>query len=143
MRRIALSLMCVGLLVACTPEEPVQTSPPPTSTVSTVSTPSPSPTTSAPSAVATPSPSPSPTAVESFPPPPATESPEQAAVRAAWTEYYTQFAKYAADPGLGDLTELTMLVTDEWRMPAMLTATSASNTPTAATSSGTAISCAK
>lgn len=117
MRRILVGLVGAALLAGCTPEAPATSSPAPTPSVESsapapsVEAPSPSPSAS-PSESPSPSQSPSPTAVESFPPAPATETPEQAEVRAAWMNYNTQFSRYAATPELSDLTDLTELVTD-------------------------------
>lgn len=110
MRRIALSLLCMGLLAGCTPDEPAQPTMTPTSTAPTTPAPSATPT---PPPVATPTSSPSPTMAESFPPPPATESPEQAAIRAAWMRYWEVYDKFAADPGLEDVTETQLVTTGE------------------------------
>ncbi|AQX16426.1 hypothetical protein BKM78_11305 [Tessaracoccus sp. T2.5-30] len=61
----------------------------------------------------TPEPSPSPTVAESFPPAPASESPEQAAVRAAWMEYWRVYQKFAQDPSVTDWSETQLVTTGE------------------------------
>ena len=100
MRHLLVPLAVVALAVGCTPDVA------PTASPSVFV----SPTASASPSV---SPSPSPTAVESFPPAPATESAEQAAIRAAWMEYWRVFERYAQDPKLDDFTELQNLVDGE------------------------------
>ena len=100
MRHLLVPLAVVALAAGCTPDVA------PTSSPSVFV----SPTVSASPSV---SPSPSPTAVESFPPAPATESAEQAAIRAAWMEYWRVYEKFAADPSLTDLTELQNLTDGE------------------------------
>ena len=100
MRHLLVPLAVLALVAGCTPD------------VAPTGSPSvfPSPTVSA---SASPTPSPSPSAVESFPPAPATESPEQAAIRAAWMEYWRVYEKFAADPSLSDLTETQQVTTGE------------------------------
>ncbi|WP_353081786.1 hypothetical protein [Tessaracoccus lapidicaptus] len=97
---VVLAACVVG---ACTPavEEPT-TAPPPSPTVSVSASPSP-----------TPEPSPSPTVAESFPPAPASESADQAAVRAAWMEYWRVYEKFAADPSLPDWSETQRITAGE------------------------------
>lgn len=104
MRHLLVPVVLAAFVVgACTPavEEPT-TAPPPSPTVSVSASPSP-----------TPEPSPSPTVAESFPPAPASESPEQAAVRAAWMEYWETFETYAQRPELTDFTRLQNLLEGE------------------------------
>ena len=100
MRHLLVPLAALALVAGCTPD------------VAPTGSPSvfPSPTVSA---SPSPTPSPSPSAVESFPPAPATESPEQAAIRAAWMEYWRVFEGFASDPTLTDFTELQNLVDGE------------------------------
>ena len=100
MRHLLVPLAVVALAVGCTPDVA------PTSSPSVFVSPTVS---SSPSV----SPSPSPTAVESFPPAPATESAEQAAIRAAWMEYWRVYEKFAADPSLADWTETQYVTTEE------------------------------
>ena len=100
MRHLLVPLAVVALAAGCTPDVA------PTSSPSVFV----SPTVSASPSV---SPSPSPTAVESFPPAPASESPEQAAIRAAWMEYWSVFGKFAGDPTLTDLTDTQRITTGE------------------------------
>lgn len=57
--------------------------------------------------------SPSSMAVESFPAAPATESSEQAAVRAAWMEYWDVYQTFAADPWLPDWSETQRITTGD------------------------------
>lgn len=105
MRHLLAAPAAVALLLAvgCTPDDGEPTPLPPSPTVSVASS-APSP---------TPMPSTSPTVAESFPPAPATESAEQAAVRAAWMEYWRVYEKYAADPSLADLSETQQVTTGE------------------------------
>ena len=118
MRRILVGLVGAALLAGCTPEAPATSSPAPTPSVGSsapapsLEPPSPFPSAS-PSESPSPSPSPSPTAVESFPPAPATETPEQAEIRAAWMKYWEVYDKFAADPTLSDLTETQMVTAGE------------------------------
>jgi hypothetical protein len=102
MRHLLVPLAALALVAGCTPDVAPTGSPSvfPSPTVS--ATPSPTPT-----------PSPSPSAVESFPPAPATESPDQAAIRAAWMEYWRVYEKFAADPSLTDWTETQYVTTEE------------------------------
>ena len=87
-RRIALAVT-LALCAACAP----QTDPQPSSSPAAATPTSPSP-----SSPATPAPS----THETFPPTPAHESPDQAALRAAWTNYWTLYYKFAANPNLID-----------------------------------------
>ena len=118
MRRILVGLVGAALLAGCTPEAPATSSPAPTPSVESsapapsVEAPSPSPSAS-PSESPSPSQSPSPTAVESFPPAPATETPEQAEIRAAWMKYWDVRVKFTSDPTLNDLTETQQVTTGE------------------------------
>ena len=89
--RVFYLLVCLVLLVGCTPSVPGPSAPPPSSAVG--STPSRSP---------SPSPSPSPTAVESFPPAPGSESGEIADIRAGWEAYESTRDMYYRDPDLKD-----------------------------------------
>lgn len=100
MRHLLVPLAVVALAVGCTPDVA------PTASPSVFV----SPTASASPSV---SPSPSPTAVESFPPAPATESAEQAAIRAAWMEYWRIHHKFTSDPSYSDLTETQLITTGE------------------------------
>ncbi|MHA6525813.1 hypothetical protein [Tessaracoccus sp. G1721] len=100
MRHLLVPLAVVALAVGCTPDVTPTASP----TVSVSPTPAQSP---------SPTPSPSPTAVESFPPAPATESPDQAAIRAAWMEYWEVRSRFVADPTLTDLSETQRVTTGE------------------------------
>lgn len=100
MRHFLVPLAALALVAGCTPDGAPTGSPSvfPSPTVAA----SPSPT-----------PSPSPSAVESFPPAPATESPEQAAIRAAWMEYWRIHHKFTGDPTLSDLTETQQITAGE------------------------------
>ena len=100
MRHLLVPLAVVALAAGCTPDVA------PTSSPSVFV----SPTVSASSSV---SPSPSPTAVESFPPAPASESAEQAAIRAAWMEYWRIHHKFTSDPTLSDLSETQYITTGD------------------------------
>ena len=100
MRHLLVPLAVVALAAGCTPAVA------PTGSPSVFASPTAS-------ATPSPTPSPSPTAVESFPPAPATESPEQAEIRAAWMEYWRVYEKFASDPSLTDFTELQNLVDGE------------------------------
>lgn len=102
MRHLLVPLAALALVAGCTPDVAPTGSPSvfPSPTVS--ATPSPTPT-----------PSPSPSAVESFPPAPATESPDQAAIREAWMEYWRIHHKFSADPTLSDLTETQNITTGD------------------------------
>ena len=100
MRHLLVPLAALALVAGCTPD------------VAPTGSPSvfPSPTVAA---SPSPTPSPSPSAVESFPPAPATESPDQAAIRAAWMEYWEVFSRFAEDPELGDLSDTQRVTTGE------------------------------
>ena len=100
MRHLLVPLAALALVAGCTPDAA------PTGSPSVF----PSPTVSA---SASPTPSPSPSAVESFPPAPATESPDQAAIRAAWMEYWDVRSRFVADPTLTDLSETQRVTTGE------------------------------
>ena len=104
MRHLLAPVVLAACVVsACTPAVEEPTTAPPSSPTASVSA-SPSP---------TPEPSPSPTVAESFPPAPASESPEQAAVRAAWMEYWRVRSEFVADPTLTDLTPTQAVTTGE------------------------------
>ena len=90
--RVVYLLVCLVLLVGCTPSVP---GPSP-------STPSPSAVSPTPSLSPSLSPSPSPTVVESFPPAPASESGELADIRAGWEAYESTRDMYYRDPDLKD-----------------------------------------
>ena len=90
--RVFYLLVCLVLLVGCTPSVP---GPSP-------SAPSPSAVSPTPSLSPSLSPSPSPTVVESFPPAPASESGEIADIRAGWEAYESTRDMYYRDPDLKD-----------------------------------------
>ena len=106
-------LIMLILAAGCTSSVVNGTAPPTTSAspsvVTSTRTPTPRQT---PTASPTPSPSPSLNTVPSFPSAPATETPDEAAVRAGWEAYLKQLARYAADPTLTDLTDLANHATD-------------------------------
>ena len=100
MRHLLVPLAVVALAAGCTPAVA------PTGSPSVFASPTAS-------ATPSPTPSPSPTAVESFPPAPATESPEQAEIRAAWMDYWGAFDRFARDPDLSDLSDTQRVTTGE------------------------------
>lgn len=103
MRTLLVPVFVLGLLTGCTAAaDPTPTATVASATRSASATPTP-----------TPSPSPSPTAVESFPAAPATETAEQAEIRAAWMEYWRVYEKFAADPSQPDWTETQYVTTEE------------------------------
>ncbi len=103
MRTLLVPVFVLGLLTGCTAAaDPTPTATVASATRSASATPTP-----------TPSPSPSPTAVESFPAAPATETAEQAEIRAAWMEYWRVYEKFAADPSQPDWTETQGVTTGE------------------------------
>ena len=104
---------CALLLSACQPATPPSDNPTPTNTPA--ASPSAAPATPSPSPSATPSPdpSPSPSAHESFPPPEPGESKEIQAVRKGWEAFEVQYAKYAGDSTLNELTPLSLTTTGQ------------------------------
>lgn len=106
MKKLPVAVAALLALTACVPGGENSPTPTPTADVTTAS-PTPSPTTPSVSPT-TASPSPTPTGVESFPPPPATESTDQAAIRAGWSAYWAAMDKFLKDPRLKDVTELTL-----------------------------------
>lgn len=90
--RVVYLLVCLVLLVGCTPSVP---GPSP-------SAPSPSAVSPTPSRSPSPSPSPSPTAVESFPALPTGMDPEKSAVLEGWQAYELAVDKHKKDPSLTD-----------------------------------------
>ena len=90
--RVVYLLVCLVLLVGCTPSVP---GPSP-------STPSPSAVSPTPSLSPSLSPSPSPTVVESFPPAPGAESGEIADIRAGWEAYESTRDMYFRDLDFDD-----------------------------------------
>ena len=100
--RVVYLLVCLVLLVGCTPSVP---GPSP-------SAPSPSAVSPTPSLSPSLSPSPSPTVVESFPPAPASESGEIADIRAGWEAYESTMDMYFRDPDLKDWSALVVVTAD-------------------------------
>lgn len=114
-RRIAGAAAVVGMLVAgCSAVGDAGPSVSPSvATIETASSEPPVSMSPSASPSPTPSPSPSPSAWESFPPAPATESPEQAEIRAAWLKYCDVRARFAADPSQSDWSETQRVTTGE------------------------------
>lgn len=112
MRKFLVPAMVLALAVGCTGSDPEPTETVASTPVATATTASATPSrTLSPQPSQTPSPSP--TVHESFPAPPSTETPEQAAIRAAVIEYWRVYEKFTTDSSLTDYSETQRVTTGD------------------------------